>query len=170
LTEKSSASSSIENDGSAISVAPTVKLSARGFLIALACMAAFGLSIFSLFPDSVGGPPLPVKVVVEKTMVETVGGMGKMPTDCVIVTNISNGPIAHLVVVINGLYRLDRQAPIAPNESLTMPLSIFTDKRSSRRFDPTTYEVTKVVCNGQLPKGTRGVSVFWMKDLKNQNQ
>jgi hypothetical protein len=136
--------------------------------MALAAMAALGLTIFSLFPDSVGGPPLPVKVSVEKAMVETVGGIGKVPTDSVIVTNISDGPIAHLVVVINGHYRLDRQSPIQSGESLTMPLSIFTDKRSSRRFDPETYEVTKVVCNGQLPKGTRGVSVFWMKDLKNQ--
>jgi hypothetical protein len=45
-------------------------------------------------------------------------------------------------------------------EEFVVPQQVFTDKRSSQRFDPSQDEVEDVVATGQLPSGARGVSIF----------
>lgn len=156
------------SDGSALSVAPTLTLPRWALPVGVISVIGFGLAVYSLFPDAVGGPPLPVRVEIEQALIETVGGAGRVPAEVVSVTNQAAFPIPHLVVVLNGHYRLDRQSPIGPGETLQLPQTIFTDKRSSRRFDPILQRVTKVVVNGQLPEGTRGVSVFRFDGLSEE--
>ena len=141
-------------------VAPTLRLSRRGLIFSLLAMVGAGLTVYSTFPDSVGGPPLPVKVTLDRRLVETVGGRGAMVTDVVVVENLADHPIPRLSLDINGQYLLFRESPLEVAEEFVVPQQIFTDKRSSQRFDPSRYEVEDVVATGQLPSGARGVSKF----------
>jgi hypothetical protein len=142
------------------SVAPTLRLSRRGLVFSLLAMAGAGLSVYSLFPDSVGGPPLPVEVLLDRRLVDTVGGRGAIVADVVVVRNLADHRIPRLSLDINGQYLLFREAPLEVGEEFVVPQQVFTDKRSSQRFDPTKYEIEDVVATGQLPSGARGVSKF----------
>lgn len=152
--------SSTADDGISPIIKPNLTLPGWALFVVLGSIAAVGIGVYSLFPESVGGPPLPIEVEVKTALVDATGGVVKLTSEVVEVTNRSDEPIRHLTVIINGHYQLARQSPISPGETLTLPQSIFTDKRSSRRFNPTLADVTKVVVRGQLPKGTRGVSIF----------
>ena len=139
-------------------VRPGPTLPGRMLFLLLAAIALVGVSVYSLFPSAVGGPALPIDVDVDLALIDAGGGQ-KLSAKVVRLTNTSHAPIRHLSVILNGHYQLNRQSPIAAGETLTLPQSIFTDKRSSRRFNPAEAEIHKVVVRGQLPAGTRGVSV-----------
>ena len=135
-------------------------LSKVGLILSLASMVAVGLIVYSLFPNSVGGPPLPVKVELDYRMVEAMGGRGPVATEVVIVKNLESFEIPRLSIEINGQYLLFREAPLLSEEELVLPQDVFTDKRSSQRFNPRKYDVEDVVVTGQLPSGSRGVIKF----------
>lgn len=141
-------------------VAPAIRLSRRGLILSLAAMVLTGLTVYSMFPQSVGGPPLPVDVSLDQRPVEMVGGQGLRVAEVVVVKNLADHPIPRLSLDINGQYLLFRQSPLAVAEELVVPQQVFTDKRSSQRFDPSRYEVEDVVATGQLPSGARGVTKF----------
>ena len=90
-------------------------------------------------------------------MVDAVNGQGPVATEVVIVKNLEPFEIPRLSIEINGQYLLFRDAPLLANEELILPQQVFTDKRSSQRFNPRKYEVEDVVVTGQLPSGSRGV-------------
>ena len=142
------------------SVAPTLRLTRTGLIASLAAMVICGLSVYAIFPESVGGPPLPVLATVEMQPVETVSGVGAMITEVVVVENLTDDEIGKLTIDINGQYLYLQNAPLAPREKLVMPQRTFTDKRSSARFDPVKYPVEDIVVTGQLPSGSRGVTKF----------
>ena len=141
-------------------VAPTLQLSRRGLILCLLAMVVVGLTVYSLFPESVGGPPLPVDVQLDSQPVETTSGMGAVLTEVVVVRNLSDHEIPKLTLEINGQYLLYQDPPLAVGESLVLPQRVFTDKRSSQRFDPSKYAVDEVKVTGQLPSGARGVTTF----------
>ena len=137
-----------------------MQLSRGGLLLCLAAMVVVGLSVYAVFPESVGGPPLPVEVQLDRQPVETTSGVGAVLTEVVVVQNVSEHPIAKLTLEINGQYLLFQDPPLAKNEILVLPQRVFTDKRSSQRFNPSKYDVQEVMVTGQLPSGARGVSTF----------
>ena len=141
-------------------VAPTLRLSSRGLTLALVSMAVVGLSVYAIFPESVGGPPLPVQVSLDLQPIETTGGQGALMTEVVVVENISADPIERLSIEINGQYLLFQKSPLPPGDKLVLPQQVFTDKRSSQRFNAVKYDVEDIVVTGQLPSGARGVSKF----------
>ena len=141
-------------------VAPTLQLSRRGLLLSLAAMAMVGISVYAIFPDSVGGPPLPVKVTVDMQPVElTEGGIAKL-TEVVVIENLSESEIPRLGIEINGQYLLHRKSPLPVGEPLVLAQRVFTDKRSSQRYRPDKYPAKEIIVMGQLPSGSRGVSKF----------
>ncbi len=144
--------------GDAPKVAPTMRLSRFGLIASLVSMVVAGLAVYAMFPSSVGGPPLPVEVEIGSEPVITTSGVGAIMTEVVIVKNRSDHEIAKLTLDINGQYLLIQNSPLKVDEILTLPQSVFTDKRSSQRFDPFRYEVEDVTVTGQLPTGARGVS------------
>lgn len=146
--------------GDAPSVAPTMRLTRAGLLFSLAAMVGAGLGVYALFPESVGGPSLPVRVMLDRQPVETADGSGAVVTEVVVVTNLTDHPIPKLSVDVNGQYLLFRDSPLKIQETLVLPLRVFTDKRSSQRFNPDKYDVEDVVVTGQLPSGARGVTQF----------
>lgn len=146
--------------GDAPSVAPTMRLTRAGLLFSLAAMVGAGLGVYALFPESVGGPSLPVRVTLDRQPVETADGSGAVVTEVVVVTNLTDHPIPKLSVDVNGQYLLFRDSPLKIQETLVLPLRVFTDKRSSQRFNPDKYDVEDVVVTGQLPSGARGVTQF----------
>lgn len=141
-------------------VAPTLQLSSRGLTIALLAMVAAGLSVYAMFPESVGGPPLSVQVTLDRQPIATTGGQGALMTEVVIVENISEFEIQRLSIEINGQYLIFQKSPLPPGEKLVLPQQVFTDKRSSQRFNAVKYDVEDVVVTGQLPSGSRGVTKF----------
>jgi hypothetical protein len=145
-------------------VAPTLRLSRRGLVLSLLAMAGAGLSVYSLFPESIGGPSLPVEVLLDRRLVDTVGGRGAIVADVVVVRNLAEHPIPRLSLDINGQYLLFREAPLEVKEEFVVPQQVFTDKRSSQRFDPKLHQVDDVIARGQLPSGARGVSKFEFVD------
>lgn len=146
------------------SIAPTARLSRRGLVLGLITMAGLGLSVYAMFPDAVGGPALPVTARVERQPVETQGGGVAVLTDVVVIENQADHEIKRLAIEINDQYLLFQQAPLSVGESLVLPLRVFTDKRSSQRYDPSRYPAEKILVRGQLPSGSRGVSVFDVAD------
>ncbi|MDA8744086.1 hypothetical protein N9N28_05590 [Rubripirellula amarantea] len=152
--------SDAESTSTAPKIAPTLRLSRRGLIASLLAMVVVGLSVYAIFPESVGGPPVPVKVTLGRQPIETPGGAGAVLADVVIVENLTDHPIAKLTVDINGQYLYLQNAPLEPRQSLTLPQRMFTDKRSSARFEPTKYHVEDIAVTGQLPTGARGVSKF----------
>lgn len=144
----------------ATKVAPTLRLSRTGLVLSLLAMVTTGLGVYALFPESVGGPPLPVEVSVESKPVETTSGRGAIVTEVVVVKNASENEIPKLTIEINGQYLIIQDKPLSIGETLVLPQSIFTDKRSSQRFNPGKYDVADVTVTGQLPNGARGVSKF----------
>jgi hypothetical protein len=141
-------------------IAPTLRLSRRGLILSLLSMVAAGLSVYALFPDSVGGPRLPVEVRLDQQPVETANGQGEVLTEVVVIKNLTDHAIPRLSLDINGQYLLFRDSPLAQREVLVLPQRVFTDKRSSQRFNPSKYAVREVVVTGQLPSGARGVTSF----------
>ena len=141
-------------------VAPTLQLSRNGLLACLTAMVVVGLSVYALFPESVGGPPLPVTVSVDSQPVETKGGGGARMTEVLVIENLSEAEIPRLGIEINGQYLLHRDSPLPLGEPLVIPQRAFTDKRSSQRYNPTKYPATEVIVSGQLPSGARGMTKF----------
>jgi hypothetical protein len=141
-------------------LAPNLRLSRVGLITTLAAMVICGLSVYALFPESVGGPPLPVRASIEMLPVETTSGKGAMVTEVVVVENLTDAEIGKLTIDINGQYLYLQNSPLGPREKLVMPQRTFTDKRSSARFDPVKYPVEDITVTGQLPSGARGVSKF----------
>lgn len=141
-------------------IAPTTRLTRAGLIASLLAMVAAGLAVYSLFPSSVGGPPLPVEVTLDNQPVITVSGKGAVMTEVVVIKNMSDHEIGKLTIDINGQYLLLQNSPLKIGETLTLPQRVFTDKRSSQRFEPSRYDVEDVVVTGQLPGGARGVSKF----------
>lgn len=137
-----------------------MQLSRRGLICCLLGMVGVGLGVYSLFPESVGGPPLPVEVQLDQQPVETSGQLGAILTEVVVIRNLADHPISRLSLSINGQYLLFRDPPLAIGEKLVLPQRVFTDKRSSQRFNPTKYAVEDVLVTGQLPSGARGVTKF----------
>lgn len=158
-----------QSDGVPASVAPSLRLSRRGLILSLCAMVGFGLAVYSLFPDSVGGPPLPVDVRLDQQLVEAVGGRGALPAKVVVIRNLADHEIPRLSLDINGQYLLFRDSPLQVDEELVLPQRVFTDKRSSQRFDPSKYDVEDVVVTGQLPSGARGVTKFEFHDGSNEH-
>lgn len=144
-------------------IAPAPRLSRGGLVIGFVAVILMGLLAYSFYPDAVGGPELPVTVEVT-TKVMPSKSKAMIPAKVVSLTNESKDPLRHLAVILNGHYQIMQDSPLAPGETLDLPLAIFTDKRSSRRFDAKHYPVQKIVVRGQLPAGTRGVSVFRYSD------
>ncbi len=145
-------------------VAPTLKLS-RGCLVgSLLAMVAAGLGVYAIFPDSVGGPSLPVSVAIDRQPVTTASGQGAMLTDVLVVTNLADHEIRRLAVEVNGQYLLFCDSPLKEKQELILPLRIFTDKRSSQRYNPTKYPPEEVIVRGQLPGGARGTTKFHLND------
>jgi hypothetical protein len=142
------------------SVAPTLQLSRRGLVFAFLAMVGAGLSVYSMFPESVGGPPLPVNVVLDRQPIQTTGGQGALLTEVVVLENKSDHEIKRVSIEINGQYLIFQNSPLPAGENLILPERIFTDKRSSQRFDPTKYDIEDIIVTGQLPSGKRGVSKF----------
>lgn len=149
-----------QDDEARPSVAPTLQLSRRGLVLCLLAMVATGLSVYALFPESVGGLRLPVEVQLDRQPVDTVGGTGAVVTEVVVIKNLSDHEIGKLTLQINGQYLLIRASPLAKGETLVLAQRIFTDKRSSQRFNPTKYDVKDVTVAGQLPSGARGITKF----------
>ena len=147
-------------------VAPTLQLSRRGLILSLLAMVAAGLGVYALFPESVGGPPLPVEVRLDRQSVQTSGAAGAVITEVVVVSNTASHQIPRLSIEINGQYLLFRDSPLGRGESLVLPQRVFTDKRSSQRFNPSKYHVEDVTVSGQLPSGARGMSRFEFVDDK----
>lgn len=145
------------------SVAPTMQLSRRGLIAALGSMVLVGLGVYAMFPSSVGGPPLPVEVSLDARPVETTSGKGAVMTEVVVITNLTDHEIPKLTLDINGQYLMLQNSPLGKRETLVLPQRVFTDKRSSQRFEPSRYDVEDVVVTGQLPSGARGVSEFIFK-------
>ncbi|KAA1262151.1 hypothetical protein LF1_47130 [Rubripirellula obstinata] len=158
--EPESEPESEQNQSSPPAVAPTMRLTRTGLIACLATMVVCGLSVYALFPDSVGGPPLPVLATIELEPVETVSGVGALMTEVVVIENLLDDEIGKLTIDINGQYLYLQNSPLAARERLVMPQRTFTDKRSSARFDPVKYPVEDIVVTGQLPNGARGVSRF----------
>jgi hypothetical protein len=153
-------SGSDESRREAVRVSPHNQLSRSALAFAFAVMIAVGLAVYAVFPESVGGPPLPVTVSVEEAPVETINGQFAVMTEVIRVTNTSEGPIGNLTVEINGQYLMTQASPLSAGESIVLPQQVFTDKRSSQRFDPGSTDVDEVVVTGQLPSKSRGVSQF----------
>ncbi len=141
-------------------IAPTLQLSRRGLVISLASMVAVGLSVYALFPETINGPQLPVQAKLDRQAVASQSAAGATLTSVVVIENLSNDPIPRLGIEINGQYLLHRQSPLDVGESIVLPLRVFTDKRSSQRYDPVKYPPTEVIVTGQLPSGARGISKF----------
>lgn len=139
-------------------LAPTLSLSRRGLVISLLSMVTVGLVVYSLFPESVGGPSLPVDVTLGHQPVETASRGGAVVTEVVVIRNLSQHDIPKLTIDINGQYLLLQNSPLAAGETLVLPQRVFTDKRSSQRFEPSKYPVEDVTVTGQLPSGARGVT------------
>lgn len=134
-------------------------------ILAFAAVIGLGLAVYATFPDSVGGPPLPVAVELTKAPVdspgiEPTGNAGQFVTDVIAVTNPNEFDIGRLTVDINGQYLYLQSGPLAAGETLIAPLRMFTDKRSSQRYRPDKYPPEDVVVTGQLPSGARGVTKF----------
>jgi hypothetical protein len=142
------------------SIAPTFQLSRRGLIFSLLAVVIAGLCVYATFPESVGGPELPVDVALDRRPVETVGGLGAVLTEVVVVKNLTDHEIPRFGLEVNGQYLLFRDSPLASHEELVLPLRVFTDKRSSQRYDPKKYPPSEVVVTGQLPSGARGLSQF----------
>ncbi len=142
------------------SVAPTLQLSRAGLMLCLLTMVTVGVTVYSLFPESVGGKPLPVDVQLDRQPIETTSGMGAVLTEVLVVRNLSNHEIPKLTLEINEQYLLFQDPPLAIGESLVLPQRVFTDKRSSQRFNPSKYPVKDVIVTGQLPSGARGMTKF----------
>lgn len=153
-----SESSADGDDEAKPSVAPTLQLSRVGLIVCLLAMVIVGLTVYSLFPESVGGKSLPVDVQLDRQPIETTSGVGAVITEVVVVRNLSDHEITKLTLEINGQYLLFQDPPLAVGESLVLPQRVFTDKRSSQRFNPSKYAVLDVVVTGQLPSGARGVT------------
>lgn len=151
--------------------APTLRLTRTGLIACLSAMVIGGLSVYSLFPEQVGGPPLPVNVRVELQPVETTSGVGALMTEVVVVENLIDDEIRKLSIDINGQYLYIQNSPLAANEVLVMPQRAFTDKRSHTRFDPVKYPIEDIVVAGQLPNSSRGVSKFeFDKESKSESE
>ena len=60
-----------QNDETQPSVAPTLQLSRVGLILCLLSMVTVGLGVYSIFPESVGGKPLPVDIELDRQPVET---------------------------------------------------------------------------------------------------
>ncbi|MGB0759198.1 MAG: hypothetical protein ACPHJ3_13285 [Rubripirellula sp.] len=145
-------------------VAPRLHLSQRGLCICLFLMVAAGLSVYAMFPERVGGPPLPVSVELGEGAVPTADGAGNVLTEVIVLTNLTDHPIPRFSIEINDQYLLIRDAPLAAGERLELPQRVFTDKRSNHRFNPIKYPVEAVTLTGQLPSGARGVTRFLFED------
>ncbi len=148
------------------SVAPSARLSSKGLIALFAIMILTGLGVYALFPESIGGPPLPVSVELFDAPVETTSGQIAVLTKVISITNQSEGPIGNLTIELNDQYLLMQASPLEAGETLILPQEVFTDKRSSQRFDPSLQEVTEVVVMGQLPSKARGISKFEFGETK----
>lgn len=152
-----------------VAVAPQGQLS-RGMLIsAFGVMIALGLGVYSFFPETIGGPPLPVSVTLGEAPVPSAVGKMAVLTNVVEVKNLSQDPISNLMIKINDHYLMTQASPLAAGETLTLPQAVFTDKRSSRRFDPALQTVEDVIVSGQLPSKSRGISKFEFADSVNHD-
>ncbi len=148
------------SDGAAPSVAPTLQLSRRGLILSLLSVAAAGLSVYALFPEKINGPSLPVQVELDEQPMVTNDSYSVVVTPIVRLRSLADHEIPKLSIEINGQYLLFRDPPLGPREILELPQSVFTDKRSSQRFNPEKYQVEEVLVTGQLPSNARGVSTF----------
>jgi hypothetical protein len=155
-----STSDSLDARPDVVRVAPNSQLSRGGLIAAFAVMIAVGLGVYAMFPESIGGPPLPVRVSVGEAPVETTNGSMAVLTEVVMVTSELDQPIGNLGIELNDHYLYHQASPLQPGETLVLPQEVFTDKRSSRRFDPSRQEVAEVIVRGQLPSKARGVSKF----------
>lgn len=145
-------------------ISPGLQLSRRGLCISLLLMVATGLSVYALFPESVGGPPLSVEVSLGQEPVETADGAGALMTEVILFHNLTDHAIPKFSIEINGQYLLFRDAPLEAKETLVLPQRVFADKRSNHRFNPVKYPVEEVTLTGQLPSGARGVTQFMFKN------
>lgn len=145
-------------------VAPHAQLSSKGLAAAFGVMIAAGLGVYAMFPESVGGPPLPVEVQIDQAAVETISGGMAALTEVVSVSNGNDFPILNLTIELNDQFLLTHASPLKPGETLVFPQEVFTDKRSSKRFQPKLMDVKEVVVTGQLPSRSRGVSKFEFAD------
>ncbi|MEO1617329.1 MAG: hypothetical protein AAFV88_15875 [Planctomycetota bacterium] len=147
-----------------VAVAPGTQLSRGSLIAAFAVMIGVGLGVYSFFPESIGGAPLPVSVTLGKAPVPSAIGNMAVLTEVVQVTNESDDEIRNLMIKVNGHYWMTQASPLSAGETLILPQEVFTDKRSSRRFAPAIQVVTDVTVSGQLPSKSRGISKFTFGD------
>lgn len=157
-TDSETAETTPESPASLSPVGPSLQLSRRGLIFSLLAMVTAGALVYGTFPDSVGGPSLPVEARVDRLPVETRGGGGAVVTDVVVITSKSDDAIPRLSIEINGQYLLFRDSPLEAREELVLPLRVFTDKRSSQRYNAEKYPPKEIVVTGQLPSGARGLT------------
>ncbi|MEM0927000.1 MAG: hypothetical protein AAGJ83_13245, partial [Planctomycetota bacterium] len=159
----------IDRRPGSVAVAPKGQLS-RGMLItAFGVMIGVGLGVYSVFPETIGGPPLPVAVTLGEAPIPSAIGKMAVLTEVVAIKNLSQDPISNLMIKINDHYLMTQASPLAAGETLTLPQAVFTDKRSSRRFDPAIQHVEDVTVSGQLPSKSRGISQFEFADSENHD-
>ena len=116
--------------------APGLRLSRRGLTLCLVTMAVAGISVYAMFPASVGGPPLPVAVSLDRQPMETTGGQGAMLAEVVVVENKADCELRRISIEINGQYLLFQNSPLTVGAKLVFPQSIFTDKKKQPTFQP----------------------------------
>lgn len=151
-------------------VAPRARLSRRGLSLSLAAAFSLGLLVYALFPENSGGPPLPVAVTVGKDLVPSAANGQPVLADVVAITNETEEPIRNLTLILNDHYLLMRASPLEAGQRVVLPQAIFTDKRSSQRFEPQKSWVFEVTVRGQLPNNQRGVSQFFFDEEGRERQ
>ncbi|MEM9645799.1 MAG: hypothetical protein AAF989_12485 [Planctomycetota bacterium] len=144
-------------------IAPSPKLSSRGLVMALLTTCILPLTVLSVYAAIYGRASqhrLDVVARLDVQLVRTKGGQGAIPTEVVVIENLSTDEIPNLTVDLNGQYFLYQESPLGRGETLVVPQSIFATK-SNQRFKPKgPYPITEVTVTGRLPSGARGVTEF----------
>lgn len=76
---------------------------------------------------------------------------------CAIVTNDSKEVWQNVVVSLDKQFYFYSSDPLAPTETLTIPLEHFVTKGGNVTFRPSSQEVHKMILFAQLPNGDRGI-------------
>lgn len=100
------------SDSDVVRVAPQSRLSRGGLIAAFAVMIALGLGVYAMFPESIGGPPLPVSVTIGESPVETTSGSVAVLTKVVKVTSELEQPIRNLGIQLNDHYLYIQAGPL----------------------------------------------------------
>ncbi len=146
------------------SLAPAPRLSGRAFTLLLltTCFVPLvSLSVYAAFFGRATDAILPVDVGVGQEPVEAAGGQGAILTNVVWVESRFETDLTNVTLDINGQYFLYRKSPLHAGERLVLPQSIFSTK-SSQRWVPGRYPITKISVTAKLPSGGRAIKALVM--------